>query len=161
MSAPIVHTKQIPHGSIRLNSTLARNVARVISDDIYQKTNTIVNIDMSRFPIDHPLIDKVIRRKASGDLFIVSRMYMMYDDGYYMVGLYEQVTGSSGQVNIVNFSCPNSYADPQIDQYDITDISVDDFFGTESREWYDRRKAAVADDIKRYAGVARMIHGNH
>ena len=159
MSAPIVHTKQIPHGSIRLNSTLARNVSKVISDEVYQKTNQIVNIDMSRFPIDHPLIDKVIRRKSSGELFVISRMYLMYDEGYYMVALYEQVTGSSGQVNIVNLSCPNSYAESQIDQFDITDISLDDFFGDQTREWYNRRKASIVDEIKRYSGVARMILG--
>lgn len=159
MSAPIVHTKQIPHGSIRLNSTLARNVSRVISDEVYQKTNQIVNIDMSRFPIDHPLIDKVIRRKSSGELFVISRMYLMYDEGYYMVALYEHVTGSSGQVNIVNLSCPNSYAESQIDQFDITYISLDDFFGDQTREWYNRRKASIVDEIKRYSGVARMILG--
>lgn len=161
MSAPIVHTRQIPNGRIRLDSTLARNISRVNSDAIYEKTKQFVASDMSRFPIDHPLIDKIIRHKSDGDLYVISRVYMMYDDGYYLVGLYEQVTGSSGQFNIANLSCPHAYANQQIDQYEITGISLDGFFGNETRDLYDQRKLAVQSDIERYAGVTNMILGNH
>lgn len=91
----------------------------------------------------------------------MSRVYMMNDDGYYIVGLYEQISGSSGQVNITNISSPHTYAMPQMDLYEITDISLDAFFGNESREWYDRRKEAVALDIARYAGVANMVRSSH
>ena len=161
MSAPIVHIRQIPNGRIRLDATLARNISRVNSDAIYEKTKRFVTSDMSRFPIDHPLIDTIIRQKSDNSLYVISRVYMMYDDGYYIVALYEQVTGSIGQVNITNLSCPHAYANQQLDRYEITDMSLDEFFGDEARDWYDRRKLAVQSDIERYVGVANMIIDNH
>lgn len=152
MTKSIVHTTPLANGSIRFNETLAKAITIIKHDDA-----VCYGISLNRFPVSHELIDKVIRHKETRIMYVVSRVYMMYDDGYYVVALYDQNTGSSGQVNLMNISCPHSYAEPQIAEYEIVDVSLDDFFGVEPREWYVKRKSTVARHIANYAGIAKII----
>lgn len=152
MTKAIVHTRKITNGSVRFNETLAKAISAIKTVDA-----VCTGINLNRFPISHELVDKVIRHKDTGAMYVVSRVYMMYDDGYYVVALYEQNTGSSGQVNLMNISCPHSYADPQMGEFEVTRTSLDEFFGSEPSEWYAARKAAVASCIADYAGIAKII----
>lgn len=145
-----IHEKKIKNGRLRFNVTLA--------DAILSKNKVNPNdFNFRRYPIQHELIDKVIRCKETDEFFVVSRVFMIYDEGHYMVALYENPCGSTGQVNVGNVSSMVEYAESQMHAYDITDMSLDEFFGTHCRKFYDNRKKNIEPDIARFAAISEII----